>query len=274
MNFDLREKEMTLDIANLVLNFGKEVSPDITEIISAFITPMATLIAAFGGSFMTYKLYEKQRTDNETKECKTIEELKIKNINILLIQLLDCINDTLANLNTVEDQKEYAINEYKNNQLYVVCNNCNTEIIINILNEFVIDLPGFTYRLNNMKDLLVWAETYRNRRNEAIKNRTNEEHYEKLIKIEKEWLVKILERIVPCILVLYDYATYKYSSKYVILKISEQKNFKNVWKYLPLDFKQVDIESKLQYKFQNPAVPRWFFRILKKAYKKKRRKKA
>lgn len=236
---------------------------------TAIIGALATLCAAFGGSFMTYKLYEKEKQDNYMKEHVLKEEEKVKNLNMLLIQLLECIDNTLLNLQRVEEQKDSHMSNYKGILAYAVRRNCDLGMINNAIRHFIIELPGVIYNLNSLSRMLEWVETYRNRRNELIRKKVNNgEKYQRQVEFELHWNKNIIELIIPCLLVIYDFAMFNFGDKYTILKITEKDILKDAWKYLPEDFKKVDIESTLQYKIKSNAIIKWFFDKLKKEYEK------
>lgn len=261
---------MPINFTDAIINIGQQSSQlDWNTLWTTLTNGLTTLLAAFLGSFVTFKIYQQDKKDKEHKEKELAEKEKVRNLNTLLIQMLQCISNTLTNISIVENQENIYLENYKNASIYALDNYCKTEIINDSVNCFVIELPAIVYNLDGLKDALDWAEKHRERRNNSITQKDNNEKYLQQSKIEKNWLIHIINLIIPNLLVVYDFATYNFKKEeYTILDISGKEFLKDSWKYLPEDFKKIDIESKLQYKFKDEAVVKWFFEVLKKEYEK------
>lgn len=264
---------MPINISDMIVNISQQSSQiDWNTLWTTLMNGLVTLSAAFFGSFVTFKIYQQDKLDKTNKENKLIEEEKVKNLNILLIQLLECVYNTLLSLEVVEEQKNIYENNYAKAVKRAFRNNCDIETINTAIKHFIIELPGVMHNLNSLNLFLEWSKTYRERRNEIIYKKLSKESYNIASKREFDILEDIIYIIVPSLLVIYDFAISNFGENYTILKISKKEFLKEVWKYLPKDFKSIDVEANLQYKFQSEAILKWFFEILKKGQKTTKRK--
>lgn len=193
------------------------ISPEqFTEIIknvqpSNWSTILAAIISAYLGSFSSLYMYTKQRKDKEKDEKRIKEEENVAKVNLLLLNLLQSIDDQIANIDNLEkssiNKKKYAIRE-------VADYNCIYEYI----KIFSMKLPEILYELNMLKNITYWIKEYGDR---FYKNRDeeNKSSYRKEIN-------KALKIIIPSILVIYDYACIKFKG-YNILNIISKKTLKH-----------------------------------------------
>ncbi len=247
-----------------------------TDWVSCIFNFVGTILAVFAGSLFTMYLYNKERKDKLLEETERERKQKIENINILLVHLLECIYDAQINYKQVKEQENIPRAERVR---FVAENDCDPELVISLSRTLVSELPSVVLKLNDLRENLKWTNKYRENRNNAM-NKT-EESYKKEQERELNWNKKMINSVLPPLLVIYDYAINVYGKNptiftraHTILMISQSDYINyNIWEYLDSDFSQVKIESSLQYKFKTKAIVKWFFKDLKEKYEIEKAKK-
>lgn len=229
-------------------------------------TVLAATIPAYLSMFGALCLYCMGRRDKLKDDKKIKDEEKIKNLNILLSNLFQCIENQRDNLNEVLEYKKETEQTYKNRKIYVFKDDSNMDEIRTISNQIIVDLPEVSYDLNRLKNDLDWAKRYRELRDENA-NKFGYKFYKERLDREEEQEKLIIKRLIVICLVLYDYATNLYPKKR-ILRITAKSHVASIWKYLidDPDFNEIKPFDRLQYKCKNLSIRDWFFVRLKQQY--------
>lgn len=229
-------------------------------------TVLAATIPAYISMFGTFYLYYQERKDKLKDIKKTKDEEQIKDLNILLANLFQCIENQRDNLNEVLEYKQETEQTFRKRQIFVFKDDTNIEEILRIANKIIVDLPEVSYDLNRLKNDLYWAKRYRDAR-DNYSNQYDYKFYMERLDREEEQETMIIKRLIAICLVLYDYATSLYPKKR-ILKITAKAHVATIWKYLIKDktFNETAVFSRLQYEFKNMAIRDWFFIRLKNQY--------
>lgn len=265
---------MSFDIGNsFVLNMG-----DIIALANAFKpsqweTVLVAILPAYISAFVTLYLYIIQRRDKHRDAKIEQDTEKILDLNLLLMNLFQCIENQKANLSEVQEYKNKTKENYKERTRYVFKTGCNIEDIIRISNKLIGDLPEVSYELNKLQNDLFWAQRYREQR-DSRDDGDYYDFYQERLKLEEGQEIIIIKKLVVICLVVYDYATNLFPKKR-ILKITEKTHIAKIWEYLIDDknFNEKNVFGKLQYEFKNVAIKEWFFGRLKKQYVKDNQKK-
>ncbi|MBR3511210.1 MAG: hypothetical protein IKN73_04070 [Alphaproteobacteria bacterium] len=229
-------------------------------------TVLAATIPAYISMFGTFYLYYQERKDKLKDNKKTKDEEQIKDLNILLANLFQCIENQKDNLNEVIEYKKETEKTFGERQIFVFKDDTNIEEILRIANKIIVDLPEVSYDLNRLKNDLYWAKRYRDSR-DNYSHKYGYKFYTERLDREEEQETMIIKRLIAICLVLYDYATSLYPKKR-ILKITAKAHVSTIWKYLINDetFNETAVFSRLQYEFKNAAIRDWFFIKLKNEY--------
>ncbi len=244
------------------LQLLKAVKPNLTTSIIVAILP------AYISAFATWYLYIKKKNDDKREKKLEQDNKKIKGINLLISNLLQCVEDQIENRKYFEEEYQLDWMQYKAKKVhYAIRKNCNIQLISDIKDFLIADLPEVCYELNTLKNKLSWLEKYHNYKGTAF----SKELYITCVEKEAKTFNDILYCIIPIILILYDYGTTQFPKKR-ILKISAKPCMTEIWDYLPdITAPEIFIASKYQYTFKNLAIMYWFFTKLKR--RQRRRKK-
>ena len=225
-----------------------------------------TVLVATLPAYLSMYLYHVGRRDKLKDDKKVEDDKKIKNLNILLSNLFQCIENQRDNLHEVLEYKKETEQTYKSRNIYVFKDDSNMDEVRTISNQIIVDLPEVSYDLNRLKNDLDWAKRYRELRDENS-NKLGYEFYKERLDREEYQEKLIIKRLIVICLVLYDYATNLYPKKR-ILRITAKSHVASIWKYLidDPDFNETKPFDRLQYKFKNLAIRDWFFVRLKNQY--------
>lgn len=229
-------------------------------------TVLVATIPAYLSMFGAWYLYYIGRRDKLKDNKKIEDDEKIKNINILLANLFQCIENQRDNLNEVLEYKKETEQTYKNRKIYAFKDDSDMDEIRSISNQIIVDLPEVSYDLNRLKNDLYWAKRYRDTRDENA-NKLGYGFYKERLVREEEQEKLIIKRLIVICLVLYDYATGLYPKKR-ILRITAKSHVASIWRYLIDDpyFNETTPFDRLQYRCKNAAIRDWFFVRLKQQY--------
>lgn len=229
-------------------------------------TVLVATLPAYLSMLGAWYLYRVGRRDKLKDDKKVENDKKIKNLNILLSNLFQCIENQRDNLHEVLEYKKETEQTYKNRNIYVFKDDSNMDEVRTISNQIIVDLPEVSYDLNRLKNDLDWAKRYRELRDENS-NKLGYEFYKERLDREEYQEKLIIKRLIVICLVLYDYATNLYPKKR-ILRITAKSHVASIWKYLidDPDFNETKPFDRLQYKFKNLAIRDWFFVRLKNQY--------
>ncbi len=229
-------------------------------------TVLVATLPAYLSMLGAWYLYRVGRRDKLKDDKKVEDDKKIKNLNILLSNLFQCIENQRDNLHEVLEYKKETEQTYKNRNIYVFKDDSNMDEVRTISNQIIVDLPEVSYDLNRLKNDLDWAKRYRELRDENS-NKLGYEFYKERLDREEYQEKLIIKRLIVICLVLYDYATNLYPKKR-ILRITAKSHVASIWKYLidDPDFNETKPFDRLQYKFKNLAIRDWFFVRLKNQY--------
>lgn len=240
-----------------------------TELLAILINFIGTLGGVLVGSYWTYFLYKQEKKDKETQQTKDLEMEQVKAANELIIHLWTALSDTMSNNEVVDKQRNIFTNPDPNDDRtsYVVEANYDWNVVKTKAQYFIEKLPCLTLYSVWLEESFKWSRTYRERRNHLIKTNTKSGYEEKCQHEYKnnKHLIRFLSEM---LLVIYDYASTRWKREYTILRISKRKYISNVWLYLDDDFTKTYVQADMQYEFQNPALARWFFRMLKNECRK------
>ena len=261
-----------LDGISLFLDkWGKEIisalKPSLWAIIGPVIAMALTAIAAL-------LIPPIERFLRHKDEKQKSEETKLENINLLLLNLLQCIEDQNDNLYRLREQKKLSVEEFlKENARYVIAKRCDVKLIKSASLKLISDLPDVSFELNRLEDDLYWVKELREQRNNMLTDRVpRQEFYASRIEKEENFEMYILKKLIPIVLALYDYARSRFPKKQV-LKLSQKDCLVKVWDYLSDDdLDEVKSFSKLQYEFKDTAIKKWFFETVKKECLQKKKK--
>lgn len=225
-----------------------------------------TVLVATLPAYLSMYLYHVGRRDKLKDDKKVEDDKKIKNLNILLSNLFQCIENQRDNLHEVLEYKKETEQTYKSRNIYVFKDDSNMDEVRTISNQIIVDLPEVSYDLNRLKNDLDWAKRYRELRDENS-NKLGYEFYKERLDREEYQEKLIIKRLIVICLVLYDYATNLYPKKR-ILRITAKSHVASIWEYLidDPDFNETKPFDRLQYKFKNLAIRDWFFVRLKNQY--------
>ena len=229
-------------------------------------TVLVATLPAYLSMLGAWYLYRVGRRDKLKDDKKVEDDKKIKNLNILLSNLFQCIENQRDNLHEVLEYKKETEQTYKNRNIYVFKDDSNMDEVRTISNQIIVDLPEVSYDLNRLKNDLDWAKRYRELRDENS-NKLGYEFYKERLDREEYQEKLIIKRLIVICLVLYDYATNLYPKKR-ILRITAKSHVASIWEYLidDPDFNETKPFDRLQYKFKNLAIRDWFFVRLKNQY--------
>ena len=229
-------------------------------------TVLVATLPAYLSMLGAWYLYRVGRRDKLKDDKKVENDKKIKNLNILLSNLFQCIENQRDNLHEVLEYKKETEQTYKNRNIYVFKDDSNMDEVRTISNQIIVYLPEVSYDLNRLKNDLDWAKRYRELRDENS-NKLGYEFYKERLDREEYQEKLIIKRLIVICLVLYDYATNLYPKKR-ILRITAKSHVASIWKYLidDPDFNETKPFDRLQYKFKNLAIRDWFFVRLKNQY--------
>ena len=229
-------------------------------------TVLVATLPAYLSMLGAWYLYRVGRRDKLKDDKKVEDDKKIKNLNILLSNLFQCIENQRDNLHEVLEYKKETEQTYKSRNIYVFKDDSNMDEVRTISNQIIVDLPEVSYDLNRLKNDLDWAKRYRELRDENS-NKLGYEFYKERLDREEYQEKLIIKRLIVICLVLYDYATNLYPKKR-ILRITAKSHVASIWKYLidDPDFNETKPFDRLQYKFKNLAIRDWFFVRLKNQY--------
>ncbi len=240
-----------------------------TELLAILMNFISTFGGVFVGAYCTYLLYNREKKDKEIGLKKELEVQEVRAANELIIHLWAALSDCMVNSRVINKQRQYfSVPEPKDldKNIYVIENNSDWDTVKRTSNMFIDVLPCLSLHAVMLEEMFNWSKIYRDRRNKCIKTQ-NKEEYTSVCDSEYNINVNLIRALTCMLLVVYDYAIFKWKRQYIILKIPKRKAIINVWRYLGAQFTRSYIQKNMQYRFQNPALVKWFFKILKNKYK-------
>ncbi len=234
---------------------------------SAITTMVTTAIAAAMGSV---GLYFWQRYDKKKQIENSDNDKKIKNLNLLLLNLLHCIKDQNNNRIQILEHKKIPFKKFMSGtSFFEAYGECDLKIIKSSVLELISDFPEISFELNELEHELSWIKAYREQLNTLGRKEINDEkRFLALIERESNLEMHIIRKLVPVILAIYDYAKDRFPDKKILnifshpIMITSWVNLDNDKKFIPKN-----IFKRLQYEFKNKSIEEYFFQTLRNEYK-------
>lgn len=232
MSYELCSAVQSLNISpEQFVEIVKNIQPD----------NWSTILAATIPAYIPLFLYIRQKKDKEREEQKKKEEENVSKVNLLLSNLLQSIDDQIANTENLR-------NCYINHKTYVIREVADYNCIYECIKIFSRELPEILYELNTLKTVIEWIKIYGDRFYQKKVKKQSDDSINEAKNFYLKEINKALKIIIPAILVIYDYSCIKFK-KYNILNITKKSLKHKIVKYNPI-IKRLNNKEFFQKKYQ------------------------